>query len=113
MSIYAPQNPVAKARRARTGRFLAVVSLLIGAAVIGPQAFASDGTGGHGGGAGGSEAAVDSYTVGSGETLWSIAAARTPAGHDVRDTLTEIQHLNAMSSTAVDAGEQIFLPVAG
>ncbi|MDN4476167.1 LysM peptidoglycan-binding domain-containing protein [Demequina sp. SYSU T00192] len=104
MSIYAPQTPEARARRTRTGRILAVLLLLVGAAVIGPQAFASDGAG--------EPVAVDVYTVGTGETLWDIASSMTPAGDDVRDTMVDIQHLNAMTDTALMAGEQIYLPVA-
>jgi len=103
MSIYAPQNPVAQARRTRAGRVLAVIALLVGAAVLGPQAFASDG--------GGEPVPVDTYTVASGETLWEIASGLTPAGHDVRDTMREIQHLNSMPGTALDAGQQIYVPI--
>ncbi len=106
MSIYAPQNPVARARRARTGRVLALVLALLGAAVIGPQAFATDG--------GSVEpVAADTYTVGSGETLWGIAVSLTEPGADVRDTVVEIQQLNAMSGGDLRAGEQIYVPVVG
>ena len=104
MSIYAPQTPQAQARRARARRMLAVVALLVGAAIVGPQAFASDGPS--------EPVAVDTYTVGTGETLWDIAAGLTPAGHDVRDTIIDIQHLNAMSGTSLEAGQQLFVPVA-
>ncbi len=103
MSIYAPQTAEARARRSRTGRILAVTALLVGAAVVGPQAFASDGPV--------EPVAVDVYTVGTGETLWDIAASLTPAGDDVRDTMLDIQHLNAMADTALMAGEQLYLPV--
>ncbi|WP_062465531.1 LysM peptidoglycan-binding domain-containing protein [Demequina maris] len=103
MSIYAPQTAEAQARRTRTGRILAVLLLLVAAAVVGPQAFASDGPS--------EPVAVDVYTVGAGETLWDIAAALTSAGDDVRDAMVDIQHLNAMPDTALMAGEQIYLPV--
>ncbi|MDN4483983.1 LysM peptidoglycan-binding domain-containing protein [Demequina lignilytica] len=106
MSIYAPQNPVARARRARTGRVLALVLAVLGAAVVGPQAFATEA---------GDVAPVvaDTYTVGSGETLWGIAVSRTEPGEDVRDTVVEIQQLNAMSGGDLRAGDQIYVPVAG
>ncbi|WP_062522463.1 LysM peptidoglycan-binding domain-containing protein [Demequina silvatica] len=104
MSIYAPQTAEAQARRTRAGRVVAVLVLLVGAAILGPQAFASDGAT--------EPAAVDVYAVGSGETLWDIAAARTEAGDDVRDTMADIQHLNAMSDTALIAGQQIYVPVS-
>lgn len=106
MSIYAPQNPVARARRARTGRILALVLAVLAAAVVGPQAFASDA---------GSAAPViaDTYTVAAGESLWAIASGLTPAGGDVRDTVAEIQQLNAMVGGDLRAGEQIYVPVVG
>ncbi|WP_062384741.1 LysM peptidoglycan-binding domain-containing protein [Demequina iriomotensis] len=103
MSIYAPQNAEARARRTRTGRVAGVTLLLAAAAIFGPQAFASD--------APAEPVAVDAYTVASGETLWDIAAAITPDGDDVRDMIARIQHLNSMPSTALAAGEQIYLPV--
>lgn len=104
MTIYAPQTPAARARRSRSVRVLAVLLLLAGAAVAGPQAFATD--------APTAPVAVDSYTVSSGETLWDIAAALTAPGQDVRDTMSEIRHLNAMVGTDLAAGQQIYLPVA-
>ncbi|SEJ47409.1 LysM peptidoglycan-binding domain-containing protein [Demequina mangrovi] len=103
MGIYAPQTAEARARRTRTGRAGAIALLLAAAAIIGPQAFASDGPG--------EPVAVNSYMVAAGETLWDIAASLTPDGDDVRDTIAQIQHLNAMSGTSLAAGEQIYLPV--
>ncbi|WP_062517913.1 LysM peptidoglycan-binding domain-containing protein [Demequina gelatinilytica] len=103
MSIYAPQTVEARARRTRAGRTLGVTLLLAAAAVLGPQAFASDEPG--------EPVAVHAYTVAAGETLWDIAASLTPSGADVRDMIIEIQHLNAMPTTDLAAGEQIYLPV--
>ncbi len=105
MSIYAPQTQVAKARRARTGRVVALAIALVVAAIVGPQAFASSGAG--------EAAPVDTYTVASGETLWAIAAGLTAEGGDVRDTVAAIQQLNAMSGSSLQAGEQIFVPLEG
>lgn len=56
---------------------------------------------------------VDSYTVGSGETLWSIASAFTGPGQDVRDTVDRLADLNGMSGSGLTAGEQILVPVTG
>ncbi len=56
---------------------------------------------------------VDSYTVGSGETLWSIASAFTAPGADVRDTVDLLADLNRMTGSSLTAGEQILVPVAG
>lgn len=106
MSIYAPQNPVARARRARTGRVLALVIAVLTAAVMGPQAFASEP-------GAATPVVADTYTVGSGETLWGIATHLTEPGEDVRDTLAEIQRLNAMTGGDLRAGDQIYVPVIG
>jgi Tfp pilus assembly protein FimV len=56
---------------------------------------------------------VDTYTVGSGETLWSIAAALTAPGEDVRDAVDRLAELNGMAGTALTAGQQILVPVGG
>ena len=57
--------------------------------------------------------AVDTYTVGSGETLWSIASAYTAPGEDVRDVVAELSELNRMSGSSLTVGDQILVPVAG
>lgn len=54
---------------------------------------------------------VDSYTVGQGETLWSIASAFTAPGDDVRDTMDRLAELNGMAGSALTAGQQILVPV--
>jgi nucleoid-associated protein YgaU len=59
----------------------------------------------------GSPLAVDSYTVGSGETLWSIATSFAAPGEDVRDVVDEISALNGMSGSGLTAGDQILVPV--
>ncbi len=56
---------------------------------------------------------VDSYTVGSGETLWSIAAEFTAPGADVRDTVDHLADLNGMADGTLTAGQQILVPVEG
>lgn len=105
MEFYAPQTPEARARRTRTGRVLAVALVLAGVAIVAPQAIATEEAG--------DPVAVNTYTVGAGETLWSIASTLTQAGEDVRDTIAHIQELNAMSGTALAAGAQIAVPLAG
>jgi hypothetical protein len=57
--------------------------------------------------------AVDTYTVGAGETLWSIASAFTAPGEDVRETVDSLATLNGMADSALTAGEQILVPVEG
>lgn len=105
MAVYAPNTRIAVARRARTRKVVFLAMFLAAAAVFGPKAFATEGT----------EAPVqlDTYTVGAGETLWSIAANLTPQGRDVRDTMAQIQSVNAMSDSQLQAGEQILLPQQG
>lgn len=46
-------------------------------------------------------------TVYSGDTLWQIAAERTPEGGDVRDTVAEIMSLNGLDSSVLTPGQQI------
>ena len=82
-----------------------VAALLAGAALLtGGRAVAESAT---------PAVSVDSYTVGSGETLWSIASAFTAPGEDVRDTIDELAALNGMADTALVAGQQILVPVGG
>lgn len=102
MAIYAPNTRVAQMRRARTRRVVILAMLMAAAAVFGPKAFAADESAGP--------VQLDTYTVGSGETLWSIAANLTPEGRDVRDTMAAIQDVNAMPDAQLQAGEQILLP---
>lgn len=54
---------------------------------------------------------VDVYTVGSGESLWSIASSLTDPGADVRDTVDELVALNELASSALSAGQQLLVPV--
>ncbi|WP_298459672.1 LysM peptidoglycan-binding domain-containing protein [uncultured Cellulomonas sp.] len=55
---------------------------------------------------------VDTYTVGSGESLWSIAAGFTDPGEDVRVTVDDLADLNNMASSELVAGQQILVPTA-
>ena len=105
MAIYAPNTPIAAARRARTRKAVLFVLFITMAAVLGPKAFAAD--------ANAEPVQLDTYTVSSGETLWSIAANLTPQGRDVRDTMAAIQEVNAMDGAQLTAGEQILLPQRG
>jgi Tfp pilus assembly protein FimV len=59
----------------------------------------------------GAPVAVDTYTVGAGETLWSIAAAFTAPGEDVREVVDELTELNGMAGSGLTAGAQILVPV--
>jgi len=55
--------------------------------------------------------AFESVTVMPGDTLWSIAEDIAPQ-EDPRDVVDEISDLNRLSSSTVDTGQRLFLPVA-
>ncbi|GGF35534.1 hypothetical protein GCM10010922_08360 [Microbacterium sorbitolivorans] len=55
--------------------------------------------------------AFDSVTVMPGDTLWSIAEDVAPQ-EDPRDVVDEISDLNRLSSSTVDTGQRLFLPIA-
>lgn len=50
-------------------------------------------------------------TVGTGDTLWDIAAARADDG-DVRSMVERIQRLNALDSAMVAAGQRLRVPTS-
>mgnify|MGYP005811416893 CR=1 FL=1 len=86
---------------ARWRRIAVIVALLAAVAFVAPRAMASDSP---------STVPADTWTVAEGETLWSIAAAITAPGHDVRETLGVIKGLNALESSAIRAGDQLLIP---
>ncbi len=57
-------------------------------------------------------AAVELHVVGEGETLWSIAAAYTAPGEDVRRTVAIIRSANAILSGMIQEGSTITIPTA-
>ena len=103
MAIYAPNTRTMQLRRARLRRTVVIAVVIAGAAVFAPKAFATDATA--------TPVQLDTYTVADGDTLWKIAANLTPQGRDVRDTVAEIQDVNAMTGSELQAGEQILLPL--
>ena len=50
--------------------------------------------------------------VGSGDTLWGIAAGLADDG-DVRAMVDRIERLNALDSAMVEAGQRLRVPLAG
>ena len=48
--------------------------------------------------------------VGTGDTLWGIAAELSTDG-DVRSTMREIERLNALDSVGLSAGQKLRVPV--
>lgn len=55
---------------------------------------------------------VDTYTVQSGESLWTIAVAYTAPSEDVRDTVDELVVLNGLDDGGLRAGRQILVPAS-
>ena len=53
------------------------------------------------------------YTFLPGESLWQVASAAAAPGQDVREVLDQIMELNGMTTSAVQAGDMIRVPVNG
>jgi hypothetical protein len=113
-AMMAPQVRIAPRRVERTGdelrlttrgrwvvRSLALV--VAGAALLTGGRAVAEGPG--------APVAVDTYTVGAGETLWSIAGAFAAPGEDVREVVDELAELNGMAGSGLTAGDQILVPV--
>ena len=50
------------------------------------------------------------YQVGAGETLWGIAQTATPAGGDIRVTVSEIRRLNDLGGATIFPGDILVVP---
>ncbi len=59
----------------------------------------------------GRSAAVETVTVGPGDTLWDIASTRYP-GADVREKVFEIEQLNGLSGPTILAGQRLLVPAS-
>lgn len=55
---------------------------------------------------------VTAYTVASGETLWQIASAITDPGEDVREAVAVLMQLNGLTTSGLNAGQQLLLPAS-
>ena len=108
-SSNAPTIPSGLNRRGRLARFLVVLSL----AVVLLAGFAFKAGAGDvvaSGAASGSTNYVV-LTVGSGDSIWSIARA-VADGRDVRSVVDEIVSANSLSDGDVVAGQKIRVPLA-
>ncbi len=103
-SLRMPQSGVRLTRRGRLVVFLAALALLLlSAVVLGSVAVGSESPG-----------QADPTTivmVGTGETLWGIAAELTDDG-DVREMMLRIEELNALDSVMLAAGQRLRVPVS-
>ncbi len=50
-------------------------------------------------------------TVHPGDTLWRLAATRTPSGGNVQETVDIIQAANRLSSATLSPGERLRIPL--
>lgn len=93
-------------RLTRRGRIVVLVlalGLMLGLGLaLGAASSASDEAGPSG--------VTETIRVGSGDTLWDIAAERTPEGQGVQATIDEIRSLNAMDAGALQAGQLLLVP---
>ena len=95
----------ARMRLTRRGRAVLGGLAMLGVGSITSQAFASPP------GAG----AYETTVVSSGQTLWGIASdiAQVRGDRDVRDVVLELQRLNGMATSALQAGQELRVPVVG
>lgn len=100
----APRPPVTLTRRGRL--LLTVLSLLTLVAVA---VLATGGVPASAGSEPGSAATAERVTVRPGDTLWAIALREAP-GVDPRQTVDAILDLNALESSAVQAGTVLLVP---
>jgi Tfp pilus assembly protein FimV len=97
------QAQVRLTRRGRVVLFLvALITVLVVGFFLGAGSVAT--------GERGTSPDTEIVMVQPGETLWDIASRITPAGDDVRETMFDIKRLNAMTTSALDAGQRIRVP---
>ena len=91
-------------RLTRRGRIVLVVAVallvLLGARVGSAVA-----------GSAGEPEEVRVHVVAAGETLWDHAAALASPGEDLRDVVARLVELNGLSSSGLQAGQRLLLPV--
>ena len=103
-SVRLPQVGVRLTRRGRLVVFLAALTLLmLSAFFFGSVAVGTD--------APGQAEPTEIVMVGTGDTLWGIAAEINADG-DVRSTMREIERLNALDSVVLSAGQKLRVPVS-
>jgi Tfp pilus assembly protein FimV len=100
----APRSTVRLTRRGRLVVFFAALSVVLMAGFfLGAGSVAT--------GEAGTPAPTTTVMVEPGDTLWGIAAEASDGG-DVRETMREIERLNALESVALNAGQKLRVPAA-
>jgi LysM repeat protein len=56
--------------------------------------------------------ATADYRVHQGDTLWSIATDTIAPGEDVRGAVAAIQELNGLSTSLIEVGDVLLVPVS-
>jgi hypothetical protein len=108
-SFNAPTIPSGLNRRGRLARFLVVLSLAV--VLLAGFAFKAGAGDVVAGGAVSEFSSFMVLTVGSGDSIWSIARA-VADGRDVRSVVDEIMTANSLSDGTVAAGQKIRVPLA-
>lgn len=91
-------------RRGRAALVLLLAALLFATFSLGRSA-----TGTADAAPAGSGAPVEQTTVQAGESLWSVARRIAPE-NDPREVVQQIQRLNGLSGSHIQAGQQLLLP---
>lgn len=97
-----PEAPLRLTRRGRVVLVLLVAVLLVLAARVGLAVAAGPGE----------PVEVRVHVVIAGETLWELAQGVATPGEDLREVVSGLVELNGLSSSGVQAGQTILLPVA-
>ena len=102
----APARPRSTVRLTRRGRLVVfVTSLFLALAVAFMLAGGAVGTD-----AAGEQIPTEIVQVAPGDTLWGIASEVATDG-EVRSMMTQIERLNALESTGLQAGQKLRVPV--
>lgn len=100
----APQSSLRLTRRGRAVVVLVALTLLLVAAFfLGSVAVGSETPG--------QAEPTEVVMVGTGDTLWDIAAEINTDG-DVRSTMRKIERLNALDSVGLSAGQKLRVPLS-
>lgn len=99
----APTGQVRLTRRGRLAVFAVMLAAVLGAALgfSGSSTATSES---------GPEVRTEMIVVQPGQTLWEIAGEYADGG-DVRGAITELEQLNALESSMLVAGQELFVPV--